>query len=113
LHTELALDAIDFSMYGNDKISYKPKSNSPVQLAECPYFTTNLLEIDKNVERDFYEIDSFVIYICMDGMATIMYSGGSEKIGKGEAVLIPASLNIFNIAPESGFARLLEVYIKS
>ena len=60
----------------------------------------------------FNFIDSFVIYMCVEGNASFEY-GGSESVDikKGETVLIPASVKNMIIQPGTS-TRLLEIYIK-
>lgn len=110
LHTDLALDAIDFEYYPEYKVKYEPKSNATTELVECQYFKTNLLELDKGLERDFIPFDTFVIYMCLEGSATIKYSAGEETIEKGQTILIPAVLNEFQVLPAPK-ANLLEIYL--
>ncbi|MDR1344227.1 MAG: class I mannose-6-phosphate isomerase, partial [Tannerellaceae bacterium] len=71
LHTELAKDAIDYTLSADYRTHYEQKKDTVVSLANCPYFTVNLLELDSNMTRDFSSLDSFVVYICMDGQATL------------------------------------------
>ena len=111
LHTELALDALDFSYSGEYKTSYKNELNQPVELASCQYFTTNLIEFDKDLDRDYNELDSFVIYMTLEGDFEVMSEGGNEVVKKGETVLIPASLESIQLKPLSEKVKILEVYI--
>ena len=111
LHTELAKDAIDFKLYDNYKNSYVRKENQPVLLESCRYFTTNLLELTKDVSRDYSEIDSFVAYICMGGACSIRDDKGNDlSVKQGETILIPADTKSVNINPE-GSVLLLETYV--
>lgn len=111
LHTELAKDAIDFKLYDDYKNSYVRKENQPVLLESCRYFTTDLLELTKDITRDYSEIDSFVAYICMGGACSIRDDKGNDlTIKQGETVLIPADTKSVNISPE-GSVLLLETYV--
>ena len=64
------------------------------------------------LKRNIYLIDSFVVYICTDGEFQIRWDGNSEKVSKGETVLLPAMIKEVILEP-SGDARLLEVFINS
>lgn len=108
LHTELALDAIEYKSRSDYKTVAAPKVNAPVTLEKCPYFQTNSLIVDGAVERDYADMDSFVIYICLDGNLELEYDGGTETVKKGETVLIPAELNEVRL---KGQGKVLEVYI--
>ena len=111
LHTGLALDAIDFEFHDKYRTDYKLSLNEPSELVHCKYFTTNILEFDRLIEKDFYESDSFVIYICLEGKLELVSENGRETLGKGETLLVPASIPAFNLIPVSGKAKTLEVYI--
>jgi mannose-6-phosphate isomerase len=112
IHTELALDAIDFKFYGNYRTDYKLSLNQTINITDCKYFTTGLLYFDKPVEKEYSLIDSFVIYMCLEGKIDIKYGLGlSESMVAGETVLIPASLKNLNLVP-AGKAKTIEVYIK-
>ena len=112
LHTDLALDAIDFTLFPEYKSPYKPKLNESVELVKCKYFTTNVLEINTEVEKDYNQLDSFVIYICLEGTLQIETELGSETVQKGETILIPASIESVRLNPASAAVKLLEVYIE-
>ena len=112
LHTDLALEAIDFTLYPEYKTKYKSILNESVQLVQCNYFTTNLLEMDRVVEKDYNQLDSFIIYICLEGDLQLETESGSESVKKGETILIPASIENVILKPVSASAKLLEVYIK-
>jgi mannose-6-phosphate isomerase len=110
LHTELALDAIDFNNTGNSKTKYSVVRNSASPVVSCEYFVTNVLELDEQVHKEVSILDSFIIYICVDGNCSIKWDEGSEFLMKGEIILVPASVEEFDLIPLDGFCRLLEVY---
>lgn len=113
LHTELAKDAIDYNVYDSYKTSYDKNINHPVRLASCPYFTTNLLEMEQGVSmtRSYADLDSFVIYICMGGKCTIKDDKGHvETIHQGESMLIPADSGSVTITPTES-SKLLETFV--
>lgn len=108
LHNDLAIDAIDFDMPDNYKVTYCKKDNVSNKMVKCPYFTTNYLEVTKGIKKENTH-DSFIIYICVDGEATIETNNYSETILKGETVLLPAAIKKYSI--NSNKAKLLEVYV--
>ncbi len=113
LHTELALDAIDYTRT-NEQINYDSnKTDETVNIAACNYFVTNILNLTDIFERDVYLLNSFVVYMCLEGNAKITCENGTEEtITKGETVLIPAIIQSVHIIPEKN-CQLLEVYVKS
>ena len=108
LHTDLAIDAIGFDMDDNFRIDYNKGSNQSNEMVSCPYFTTNYLKIDKEIQKQNVH-DSFVIYICVEGEAEIKTKNYSEVIKKGETILIPAVMTSYQISSKN--ATLLEVYV--
>ena len=108
LHTDLAIDAIGFDMEDNFRIDYEKNSNHSNEMVSCPYFTTNYLKVNTELEKQNTH-DSFVIYICVEGEAVIKTENHSEKIKKGETVLLPAAITAYQISSKN--ATLLEVYV--
>ncbi len=111
LHVEQALAAIDFGHHEDYKNNNTQIMNMSTNLVKSPYFTTNIISIDKPLARDYYSFDSFVIYLCTEGKCIIEYANGKETVSKGETVLIPAELNELNLIPDNT-ARMLEVFIE-
>ncbi|WP_452223132.1 type I phosphomannose isomerase catalytic subunit [Lacinutrix chionoecetis] len=109
LHNDLAIDAINFNMQDNFRISYSKTKNKTNRMVKCPYFTTNFLPINDDTIEKKNTLDSFIIYLCVDGEATVTTSGGSETIKRGETILLPAAIKSFTIAANQ--AELLEVYV--
>ena len=66
LHTELALEAIDFNQK-DTKLVYKDKPNDVATICETPYFNTNKIAVDGELTRDLSDKDSFVVYMCVKG----------------------------------------------
>jgi len=109
LHTALAVDAIDYDNKDDFKVDYSSNLNNTNQMVSCPYFKTNFLELDKNFKIDTSNRDSFTIYMCVGGSATIKIAAGEITIKKGETVLIPAEAQEINITTSN--TKLLEVTI--
>ncbi len=111
LHTDLAVDVTDFSYQRKHTIDYSRIKNQTIELIRCDYFTTNKLVFDKEIEKDYFNIDSFVIYMCLTGEFSISYHDHkSIKVSKGDTVLIPANLKHIFLEPEKE-TEILEIYI--
>lgn len=111
LHTDLAVDAIDYNFYSSYKQDYIKKTNESSEIVKCKYFTTDILDFNKPVEKDYVNLDSFVIYMCLDGEFEIKYYEQEvEKVKKGETILIPAELKSLILKPVIQ-TKILEVYI--
>lgn len=112
LHTDLAIDAIDFSYQEEYKTKYNTEKNKSSEIVSCEYFTTNILEFSEKLEKDYHQIDSFIIYMNLAGQFSIEYEGGTVQVEKGETILIPASLESVRLNPITEEVKLLEVYIR-
>jgi mannose-6-phosphate isomerase len=110
LHTDLALEAIDFSRKSDYRIPYTPKLNSKVTLARTPYFKTEYIDISGVLHFDLVEIDSFLIYMNV-GLADAIfhYDNIDYLLPPKETLLIPACLNEIQISSED--TKLLEISI--
>lgn len=112
LHTELALEAIDFKQTGKNKIRVEPALNISEKLVECEFFNAYIILFDKPVKKEYYFNDSFVVYICIEGEFLIAWDDNTERVTKGETVLLPAMIKEVTLTPLEK-AHMLEIYIRS
>jgi mannose-6-phosphate isomerase len=108
LHNDLAIDVIDYEVYESYKTKYEFKKNTSNKLVHSPYFRTNILDISDTVEKDYSYIDSFIIYMCVEGSAEIISNENTFLLNTGETILIPANNKI--IVLKATNAKILEVY---
>jgi mannose-6-phosphate isomerase len=106
LHTDLALDAINFEPT-NTKLNYDVAKNKSVNLVECPFFKTNILQISERYNWKKTK-ESFTVLMCTEGSFTINMLHFQSEFKKGDTVLIPAIIDSFEIIGE---ATLLEITI--
>ncbi len=109
LHTEQALDAIDYEKKDDFKVSYTGQQDTVNSMVECPYFTTNYLNLTDDLKQDVTDRDTFTIYMCVGGSATIENEYGSVHIQKGETALLAADSRTIHL--QTSGAKLLEVTI--
>jgi mannose-6-phosphate isomerase len=109
LHTDLALDVIDFSKTEPEIIRPNPDSDCTTEVKSCRHFTINLLNVQRVMKRTSIQIDSFMVYMCVEGSVTLETDRGVEKLKAGETLLVPANIDEVLI---KGEGRLLEIYIK-
>ena len=110
LHTDLALDAIDFKKYPSYKTEYTDIPDRVNDLVRCKYFSTQLIHLLRPMEKDYYALDSFVILIGLEGKTRILFPGGEELLSRGETLLLPAVMHSVEMIPDEE-SRLLEVYV--
>ncbi|MDO6597585.1 mannose-6-phosphate isomerase [Oceanihabitans sp. 2_MG-2023] len=108
LHNDLAIDAINFQLKDNFRVNYSKIENQENEMVDCPYFTTNYLEITATIKKE-NKVDSFIIYMCVSGEVEIETAHASEIIKKGETLLLPAAIKTYQISSKKG--KLLEVYV--
>lgn len=109
LHTSLAVDAIDFEadaelLHRN----YELTKGGAATVIESSYFTMTLHDVDGEKLLDRASLDSFIIYIALNGSAQVIADGVEESLEEGEVMLIPAEVSEIEI---NGNAKLMEVYI--
>jgi mannose-6-phosphate isomerase len=106
LHTDFALDAINFEPT-NTKLNYDAAKNKSVNLVECPFFKTNILQISEKYNWKKTK-ESFTVFMCTEGSFTISMLHFQSEFRKGDTLLIPAIIDDFEIF---GDASLLEITI--
>lgn len=118
LHTALAKEAINFNDTDGYAVNYTPRPDIPVNVVRCPFFTTNVLELDQEVMRDYKELDSFVVLIVTGGSGT--FTCGADAVSdvptefhvrRGDTVLLSASAKGLSIKPGDEGLKLIETYV--
>lgn len=109
LHTQLALDVIDYEPVVNAKIPAQTANEA--QLIKCQYFVVNRLLLTKVRECNYDFIDSFVVYICIDGRVQVDCSGAdTQTLCTGQCMLVPAEIKHIFLTPMQQ-SLILEVYL--
>ncbi len=62
------------------------------ELANCEFFTTQLIKMDGNLGA--YENDSFLSLLILDGEVTVSYPSGTMRLKKGDSLFVPAKTRI-------------------
>ncbi len=113
LHTEEAVEALDFSVIPENELKQTTALNNSnsMELINCEFFTVHLLNIHENTSKDYRSLDSFVVYMCIEGSCELVpleggFRGASLK--QGESVLIPAAMGSFEIQPIGNEVKLIE-----
>ena len=107
LHTDLAMDAIDYTVQDDYRTHYEKKKNEETALVSCKYFTASLIEADRPYAKDLSGLDSFLIIVCTGGQGEITDNEGNrESLRQGETILIPASTKSVEFIPEGSLTVL-------
>lgn len=108
LHTNLALNAIDFNPIEEIKTKYDSTDNQLNALIKSPYFTTEIFT--GNQEVSITENDEMRIYICTEGSCKFQTQNGGTQLGKYQSLLMPAEIGSYKIIPEEN-STLIEVRV--
>lgn len=107
LHTELAKEAIDYTVAADYRTRYDAVKDRPVELVACPYFTTTLYDLTRPCEIDLAATDSFLVVMCIEGSGTLTDDQGNTlPVRQGETVLVPASALRLSVATANGIKLL-------
>ena len=110
LHTKLAEKATK-QFHSNGKSNYQLQSNRSSNIVDCEYFTTNIINVESECVKDYSNLDSFLIFMCVEGQVNITADGEFETLQMGETILLPAITNQVMFSSEN--AKLLEVYVNA
>jgi mannose-6-phosphate isomerase len=109
LHIPQSVEAIDFGIPDRYKTEVPDVMNKTVPVVDCQYFVTNLLQLQGEMEKDYSNLDSFVILIALEGNFSLKWENGAIFVNQGECVLIPNLIKKVAIRAEK-YCKLLEVY---
>jgi len=110
LHLAESLDAIHFNQDEVYKIEYEEKFNATSTLFRSDFVNMNALIFSKPIQKNYSTIDSFVVYLCVEGEVHLFGDNFHEPLFAGETVLIPSSIPEVNLVPKTK-SILLEIYI--
>ena len=123
LHLEEAIDLIDYNAFNPELYKKGPlwgeedHKHTVEPLVESPQFNVAKLNLTDPLHIYTEKLESFIIYICTEGAASVQVPSVNEKgeacmdtyeISKGETILIPAELPDFYLVPRDRETVLLE-----
>ncbi|MDY0142296.1 MAG: class I mannose-6-phosphate isomerase [Bacteroidales bacterium] len=111
LHLDLASDVIDYKKTEKLTEDYSRNPDKSNKILKNSNFTINYLPVMNSLEKDYFNIDSFIIYYCIKGELIIKYNNKTETLKTGETVLIPAALKNIVLIPKT-YTEMLEIYLE-
>jgi len=108
LHTQEALESIDFTVLKDYRTLYTPQQNISQPLVACPFFNTAVYDLTEPMTIDYSELDSFVILIGLKGEGILTVDGEETMIKAGESILLPATIEEIRV---EGTVKFLETYV--
>lgn len=100
MHMDLAIDCIDYnSLIAESLLRLEG-------FCETPYFKIREQEIIEPLVKNSHLHDGFTLYFVTEGSMEVFTGKTMEKIGRGEVLMIPASLGEYRII---GKGKVLEI----
>ena len=115
LHTELALDAIDFNVEDDYRTRYNETPDRANPCIESPFFKVRVVDTTIPFHRNLIKYDSFIITMCIEGDCElrVRQTGDSVRLRQGHSCLVPACIADYDVIPcnPESHTRLLDAYI--
>ena len=113
LHTDLAVQALDFHVEKKYRTEYVEPYNRAIQIIDSPYFDVRVMEITDAFHRNLLKYDSFIISMCIEGdcRIRIRQTGDEILLREGNSTLIPAAIADYDVIPLRGSARILDAFV--
>lgn len=118
MHLDLAIDCINYNKLELNAPAFL-KSGLFLQtdnvkegrglLTDSKYFKVEFVDLKSKTTLESAEFLSFIIYFCIEGEAVVSCENGTEKIVKGESIVIPAYLGEYTIQNNGANCHLLEI----
>lgn len=114
LHTEWALQAINFDVQSNYRTIYNYVENNSTHCIDSEYFSIRIINTKVPFHRNLVKFDSFVIIMCIDGECQIVPRSNPSarvSVSTGKSCLVPAMMTNYDIIPDGRNVQLLEAFI--
>lgn len=93
LHIDESVDAITYNDVAQEVKNVNPRPGERLELEKCEYFTTDVINIDKEFKLSLPVEESFTILIATRGdIEAVTPDGASVKLPQGQTALVPASI---------------------
>ena len=115
LHTDLAAQALDYTVYPNYRNAYQDQIDEASPCLDTEHFSVRVLSLTNPMRRNMVTYDSFVIATCVQGQCTIRIRSTHDEVSlrEGFSCLIPAAIADYDIIPNTAENKLLESYINN
>ena len=77
-------------------------------LVECPQFCVSKIDLSETLHIYTEKFESFIVYVCLEGSASIKVEDETYEFSKGETILVPAEMPDFYLIPGDSSTKLLE-----
>lgn len=107
LHTQLAKDAIDYTVSDDYRTHYQMCRNAEVVLVKCPYFVTSLYDLDHDFSKTLSNTQGTFVAICLEGYGIL----NGEKIREGDVFLLMDDELLLDVRPDASGLKLMTSYV--
>ncbi len=105
LHTEEALEALDYSWHDDYKTNYNSPNNSEEEIITGTYFKTSIQQLSGQSAVSLNQ-NSFTILLAVEGAGDVLFEDMAIELRMGESILIPASISSLEISSPDGITLL-------
>ena len=110
LHVEESVDAINYNDKNQAVKNVQAAAGQEALVEDCAYFTTTLVNVDKEYFLPLAKRNSFTILISVKGdLELVDPEGRTTTLPQGQTVLVPADMPSVTV---KGTGELVTVYIK-
>lgn len=106
------VDALDFIDYGPYRCD---GSASGIRLVSLPQFEVNRIDLGAALEISSERLDSFVLYTCVSGSASVQIDVLGQTamfpFAEGQSILVPAECSTFRLVPSAPRTCVLETTV--
>lgn len=92
LHTALAKDAIDYTVYDNYKSKAPDNTIRDAEIVACEHFKVRKVMVDGSLSLTFNPT-SFSVVMCVEGEVGLSTDGCKTELHSGQTALLPAALS--------------------
>lgn len=115
LHTGLAAQAIDYTVYPEYKTEHGDDCDVAHKILNTPYFSIKVIEATSAFHRNLMKYDSFIIVMNLKHDCQIKIRSTQDIINlpEGSSCLIPAALADYDIIALGESSKVLEAFINN
>ncbi len=115
LHTALAAQALDYTVYSEYKIKHGEDCDVAHKILNTPYFSIKVVEATSPFHRNLLKYDSFIIMMNLKGDCQLRIRSTQDTITlrQGFSCLIPAAIADYDILPTENSTKVLEAFINN
>lgn len=110
LHVDESVDAINYADTAQEVKNVKAAPGTEAMIEDCSYFTTTLVNVNKDFHLELDDRHSFTLLIATKGnMKAVSPEGEEFALPQGQTLLVPATMPFVELVGEG---EVVTVYIR-